>query len=103
MVMAVAQLHRESSGGSINKHLDAKKYVRYTIEQVEALERDYTECPKPSSLRKGCMDMFIWLEEALALLRPNFVVSVGAMILKPNFDLAVSSEISVDPLEVHAG
>ncbi|KAL6967012.1 hypothetical protein U1Q18_032810, partial [Sarracenia purpurea var. burkii] len=44
-------LHRESRGGSINKHLDAKKYVQYTVEQVEALERDYAECPKPSSLR----------------------------------------------------
>ncbi|KAJ8751347.1 hypothetical protein K2173_016538 [Erythroxylum novogranatense] len=52
MAMAVAQ-HRESSSGSINKHLtDAGKYVRYTAEQVEALERVYTECPKPSSLRR---------------------------------------------------
>ncbi|XP_061376708.1 homeobox-leucine zipper protein REVOLUTA-like isoform X3 [Gastrolobium bilobum] len=49
MAMAVAQ-HRESS---IDKHLDASgKYVRYTAEQVEALERVYTECPKPSSLRR---------------------------------------------------
>ncbi|KAF2284647.1 hypothetical protein GH714_028797 [Hevea brasiliensis] len=52
MAMAVAQ-HRESSSGSINKHLtDSGKYVRYTAEQVEALERVYTECPKPSSLRR---------------------------------------------------
>ena len=54
MAMAVAQ-HRESSsgsGGSIDKHLDAGKYVRYTAEQVEALERVYAECPKPNSLRK---------------------------------------------------
>ncbi|VFQ83218.1 unnamed protein product [Cuscuta campestris] len=28
------------------------KYVRYTPEQVEALERVYHECPKPSSLRR---------------------------------------------------
>ncbi|XAR59749.1 hypothetical protein NMG60_11015704 [Bertholletia excelsa] len=48
----VAQQHRESSSGSINKHLDAGKYVRYTAEQVEALERVYAECPKPSSLRR---------------------------------------------------
>ncbi|CAA2987512.1 homeobox-leucine zipper REVOLUTA [Olea europaea subsp. europaea] len=48
----VAQLHRESSSGSINKHLDSGKYVRYTAEQVEALERVYSECPKPSSLRR---------------------------------------------------
>lgn len=53
--MAVAHhQHRESSSGSsINKHLnDAGKYVRYTSEQVEALERVYAECPKPSSLRR---------------------------------------------------
>ncbi|KAJ7981003.1 Homeobox-leucine zipper protein like [Quillaja saponaria] len=51
MAMALAH-HRESSSGSINKHLDAGKYVRYTSEQVEALERVYAECPKPSSLRR---------------------------------------------------
>ncbi|KAK6917079.1 Homeobox domain [Dillenia turbinata] len=32
--------------------MDSSKYVRYTPEQVEALERVYTECPKPSSLRR---------------------------------------------------
>ncbi|KAJ1409215.1 START-like domain superfamily [Sesbania bispinosa] len=49
MAMAVAE-HRESS---IDRHLDSSgKYVRYTAEQVEALERVYTECPKPSSLRR---------------------------------------------------
>lgn len=57
MAMVVAQQqqqqHRESSSGSINKHqLDSGKYVRYTSEQVEALERVYAECPKPSSLRR---------------------------------------------------
>ncbi|XP_062014996.1 homeobox-leucine zipper protein REVOLUTA [Rosa rugosa] len=55
MAMAVAHhQHRESSSGSsINKHLnDSGKYVRYTSEQVEALERVYAECPKPSSLRR---------------------------------------------------
>ncbi|KAL9413133.1 hypothetical protein AB3S75_041746 [Citrus x aurantiifolia] len=47
------QQQRESSSGSINKHqLDNGKYVRYTAEQVEALERVYSECPKPSSLRR---------------------------------------------------
>ncbi|KAK9124258.1 hypothetical protein Sjap_013860 [Stephania japonica] len=44
--------HRESSSGSISKHLDSGKYVRYTAEQVEALERVYAECPKPSSMRR---------------------------------------------------
>ncbi|XP_022140363.1 homeobox-leucine zipper protein REVOLUTA-like [Momordica charantia] len=52
MAMAIAH-HRESSSGSITRHLDSTgKYVRYTAEQVEALERVYAECPKPSSLRR---------------------------------------------------
>lgn len=38
-------MHRE-------EQMDSSKYVRYTPEQVEALERVYTECPKPSSLRR---------------------------------------------------
>ncbi|KAL5764059.1 hypothetical protein ACOSP7_016404 [Xanthoceras sorbifolium] len=53
MAMVMAQQQRESSSGSINRHqLDNGKYVRYTAEQVEALERVYAECPKPSSLRR---------------------------------------------------
>ncbi|KAM0843881.1 hypothetical protein ACQ4PT_057425 [Festuca glaucescens] len=32
--------------------VDTGKYVRYTPEQVEALERVYNECPKPTSLRR---------------------------------------------------
>ncbi|WOK93857.1 hypothetical protein Cni_G02558 [Canna indica] len=32
--------------------VDQGKYVRYTPEQIEALERLYHECPKPSSLRR---------------------------------------------------
>ncbi|KAK8598382.1 hypothetical protein V6N13_094353 [Hibiscus sabdariffa] len=53
MAMAVAQHRVSSSGSNFNKHLDAAgKYVRYTAEQVEALERVYAECPKPSSLRR---------------------------------------------------
>ncbi|KAL3518386.1 hypothetical protein ACH5RR_020975 [Cinchona calisaya] len=51
----VVQHQRESSSGSIGKHsssIDSGKYVRYTAEQVEALERVYAECPKPSSLRR---------------------------------------------------
>ncbi|KAK8515768.1 hypothetical protein V6N12_075792 [Hibiscus sabdariffa] len=52
MAMAMAH-HRESSdGSSIHKHLDTGKYVRYTAEQVEVLERVYAECPKTSSLRR---------------------------------------------------
>lgn len=68
MLVSQQQLHRESSSGSIgsmgggggggkqnhhhNHHLDSGKYVRYTTEQVEALERVYAECPKPSSMRR---------------------------------------------------
>ncbi|XP_074286984.1 homeobox-leucine zipper protein ATHB-8-like [Silene latifolia] len=43
------------SSGSRDAHkmgVDAGKYVRYTPEQVEALERLYGDCPKPSSLRR---------------------------------------------------
>eukprot|EP00268_Persea_americana_P053964 TRINITY_DN6149_c0_g1_i7.p1 TRINITY_DN6149_c0_g1~~TRINITY_DN6149_c0_g1_i7.p1 ORF type:complete len:101 (-),score=17.31 TRINITY_DN6149_c0_g1_i7:1174-1476(-) len=54
--MAMAIVPRRESGssssGGMNKHLDPGKYVRYTAEQVEALERVYAECPKPSSLRR---------------------------------------------------
>ncbi|KAL4591528.1 hypothetical protein LXL04_004496 [Taraxacum kok-saghyz] len=55
MAMVVQhQQHKEMSNNtSITKHqLDNGKYVRYTTEQVEALERVYAECPKPSSLRR---------------------------------------------------
>ncbi|XP_015882797.3 homeobox-leucine zipper protein ATHB-14 isoform X1 [Ziziphus jujuba] len=46
-------MHKDSSSNS-NKlqQMDSSKYVRYTPEQVEALERVYSECPKPSSLRR---------------------------------------------------
>lgn len=44
--MAVSSC-KEGKGG-----MDPGKYVRYTPEQVEALERLYHECPKPSSLRR---------------------------------------------------
>ncbi|KAJ8504596.1 hypothetical protein OPV22_005482 [Ensete ventricosum] len=40
------------SGGMDKHSMDAGKYVRYTAEQVEALERVYAECPKPSSTRR---------------------------------------------------
>ncbi|KAL3844189.1 hypothetical protein ACJIZ3_001592 [Penstemon smallii] len=41
-----------TSSDSSKMGLDNGKYVRYTPEQVEALERLYLECPKPSSLRR---------------------------------------------------
>ncbi|CAN6456673.1 unnamed protein product [Victoria cruziana] len=39
---------KDAKGGAI----DPGKYVRYTPEQVEALERLYHECPKPSAIRR---------------------------------------------------
>ncbi|XP_024971444.1 homeobox-leucine zipper protein REVOLUTA isoform X1 [Cynara cardunculus var. scolymus] len=53
-MVAQHQQHREttSSSSSFKHQLDNGKYVRYTAEQVEALERVYAECPKPSSLRR---------------------------------------------------
>ncbi|KAI5417048.1 hypothetical protein KIW84_041876 [Lathyrus oleraceus] len=50
MAMAVAQQQRDNS---IERHIDSSgKYVRYTAEQIEALEKVYVECSKPSSLRR---------------------------------------------------
>ncbi|GAB4854322.1 Homeobox-leucine zipper protein ATHB-8 [Ancistrocladus abbreviatus] len=48
MMMAVSSAGKDGKMGSA----DAGKYVRYTPEQVDALERLYHECPKPSSLRR---------------------------------------------------
>jgi homeobox-leucine zipper protein len=44
--------HSMDDRDSPDKGFDSGKYVRYTPEQVEALERVYAECPKPSSLRR---------------------------------------------------
>uniref|UniRef100_A0A1D1ZIN7 Homeobox-leucine zipper protein HOX32 n=1 Tax=Anthurium amnicola TaxID=1678845 RepID=A0A1D1ZIN7_9ARAE len=57
MAMVVHQQHQvggqgKDGGGGGKGQLDAGKYVRYTPEQVEALERVYAECPKPSSMRR---------------------------------------------------
>lgn len=48
-MMAVSSSSKDSSSKMM---MDNGKYVRYTPEQVEALERLYHECPKPSSLRR---------------------------------------------------
>lgn len=47
--MALTMHNKEFANKQI---MDSSKYVRYTPEQVEALERVYSECPKPSSLRR---------------------------------------------------
>ncbi|PWA99127.1 homeobox leucine-zipper protein [Artemisia annua] len=44
--------HHNSDNNNSHHQLDNGKYVRYTAEQVDALERVYSECPKPSSLRR---------------------------------------------------
>lgn len=41
-----------TSGNEEKGGMDPGKYVRYTPEQVEALEKLYHECPKPSSIRR---------------------------------------------------
>ncbi|XP_020215009.1 homeobox-leucine zipper protein ATHB-14 [Cajanus cajan] len=43
---------QRDSASNKHMHMDCGKYVRYTPEQVEALERVYAECPKPSSSRR---------------------------------------------------
>lgn len=48
-------MHRAGNGSESNckeQQMDGNKYVRYTPEQVDALERVYAECPKPSSLKR---------------------------------------------------
>ncbi|GMH31049.1 hypothetical protein Nepgr_032892 [Nepenthes gracilis] len=48
MEMALSMNNIESN----KQQMDTGKYVRYTPEQVEALERVYMECPKPSSMKR---------------------------------------------------
>ncbi|GAB2214033.1 hypothetical protein Drorol1_Dr00018365 [Drosera rotundifolia] len=52
MEMALAINGGGREGNKQQNQMDGGKYVRYTPEQVEALERVYMECPKPSSLRR---------------------------------------------------
>ncbi|XP_010923678.1 homeobox-leucine zipper protein HOX32 [Elaeis guineensis] len=52
MAMVVAGQGGGKEAGKLQQGMDAGKYVRYTPEQVEALERVYSECPKPSSMRR---------------------------------------------------
>ena len=49
MMMGMSSCNKDNGKGGI---MDNGKYVRYTPEQVEALERLYHECPKPSSVRR---------------------------------------------------
>ncbi|GAB2280820.1 Homeobox-leucine zipper protein ATHB-14 [Dionaea muscipula] len=52
MEMALAMNNSREARQQQQAQMDAGKYARYTPEQVEALERVYLECPKPSSLRR---------------------------------------------------
>jgi len=54
MAAAVAMPGGSSDSGGFDKvpGIDSGKYVRYTPEQVEVLERLYIDCPKPSSSRR---------------------------------------------------
>ncbi|XP_008794452.2 homeobox-leucine zipper protein HOX32 [Phoenix dactylifera] len=52
MAMVVAGQGVGKEAGKMQQGMEAGKYVRYTPEQVEALERVYSECPKPSSMRR---------------------------------------------------
>nr|AWD38919.1 class III homeodomain-leucine zipper protein [Cyrtomium guizhouense] len=49
---SLALIPSKDSNFNAKAALDAGKYVRYTAEQVQSLERLYNECPKPSSLRR---------------------------------------------------
>lgn len=51
-LLEMAMSYKESSKAGSDSAMDNGKYVRYTPEQVEALERLYHECPKPSSMRR---------------------------------------------------
>ncbi|KAJ0090051.1 hypothetical protein Patl1_12938 [Pistacia atlantica] len=50
-MMAVSSSCKDVSSNN-KMQMDNGKYVRYTPEQVEALERLYHDCPKPSSMRR---------------------------------------------------
>lgn len=54
MAAAVAMRGGSSDSGGFDKvpGMDSGKYVRYTPEQVEVLERLYIDCPKPTSSRR---------------------------------------------------
>ncbi|XP_057797243.1 homeobox-leucine zipper protein ATHB-15-like isoform X2 [Salvia miltiorrhiza] len=50
--MAMSCKESKAAAAAAAAALDNGKYVRYTPEQVEALERLYHDCPKPSSIRR---------------------------------------------------
>uniref|UniRef100_A0A453JCG0 Homeobox-leucine zipper protein HOX9 n=1 Tax=Aegilops tauschii subsp. strangulata TaxID=200361 RepID=A0A453JCG0_AEGTS len=54
MATAMAMRGGSSDGGGSDRGagMDSGKYVRYTPEQVETLERVYADCPKPTSSRR---------------------------------------------------
>ncbi|KAL2536554.1 Homeobox-leucine zipper protein ATHB-15 [Forsythia ovata] len=52
MAMSCKDANKAVAAAAAAGSMDNGKYVRYTPEQVEALERLYHECPKPRSIRR---------------------------------------------------
>lgn len=52
MAMSCKESSKAAAAAAAAAAMDNGKYVRYTPEQVEALERLYHDCPKPSSIRR---------------------------------------------------
>ncbi|KAL6559916.1 Homeobox-leucine zipper protein ATHB-8 [Orobanche gracilis] len=50
--MSCKNSNKAAAAAAAAMGMDNGKYVRYTPEQVEALERLYHDCPKPSSMRR---------------------------------------------------
>lgn len=50
--MSCKESSKAAAAAAAAAAMDNGKYVRYTPEQVEALERLYHDCPKPSSIRR---------------------------------------------------
>ncbi|WJX57007.1 hypothetical protein P8452_42607 [Trifolium repens] len=51
----IQSLKKENISLLSESHYDidnSRKYVRYSAEQIEALEKVYVECPKPSSMSR---------------------------------------------------
>lgn len=103
------------------------KYVRYTNEQVEALERVYHECPKPSSIRrqqliKDCpilahiepKQIKVWFQNRRCALPNNFLFSrptsfqlkwICKLVLQISSDVGISgsSHCNLDRLSWLSG
>jgi hypothetical protein len=93
------------------------KYVRYTNEQVEALERVYHECPKPSSIRrqqliKDCpilaniepKQIKVWFQNRRCdayCTKPSFLPSFCLSLPSSNVPTAFTSSFASFSLHLH--